>query len=166
MATDAKRPEYIFYEADALIEQDEVVAASKLLYGLTEQFPEYGRAYNHLGFIYEMKYRDFEKAEAYYRKCLALSPEYTAVYLNYAALLSNQRRTDELEELLNRALKCPGINIARIHKEFGILHELRAEYDASTEAYKRAIAFSFVQTEIDALMLSVDRVRQKKHFLN
>ncbi|MEM0998792.1 MAG: tetratricopeptide repeat protein [Bacteroidota bacterium] len=159
------RPEATFYEADQLIEAGKISEAAELLYQLLKDHPDFGRAYNHLGYIYETKYRDLQKAEEFYRKCLELSPEYPAIYLNYSILLSGQGRLEELEELLHRALACPGINRAKIYNEFGIMHEIRGAYDLAVDAYKAAVQFSFVETDIAAYKNSIVRVRKKQSII-
>ncbi|MEM7038609.1 MAG: hypothetical protein AAF570_16610, partial [Bacteroidota bacterium] len=82
-----------------------------------------------------------------------------------AALLSNLRRLDDLEILLHKALECPGINAARIQKEFGVLHELRGEWDAAMEAYQQAVFASLVQADISRYQEAIARVEEKKSFL-
>lgn len=159
-------PEEYFFEADRRINAEEVNEALGLLRELTERFPDYGRAYNHLGFLYETKYRDPAKAEECYRKCLALSPDYPALYLNYAILLNNQQRWEDLEELLRKALRVPGINKSKVHNEYAIMREIQGRYDSAIDEYRKAIHYSFLPDEIAAFEASLERVAQKKGLLN
>jgi len=94
----------MFFEADQLIAEKQIGKAMQLLYDIINEQPDYGRAHNHLGWIYETKYRDYAKAEEHYRAALAYAPEYPAVYQNYAVLLSTVRKFTDLEKVLEKAL--------------------------------------------------------------
>lgn len=165
MAYDPGRPETMFYQADRMIEEGNIAEATKILQELIDNHPDFGRAYNHLGYIFETKYRDYRKAEMYYKKCLEMSPEYPAIYLNYSILLSQQQRFDELEVLLYQALDCPGINKAKVHNEFGMMYEMKGQYDRAIEEYKKAIRFSFEDKHIGNYKKSIERAAEKKNFL-
>ena len=104
-----EKPEALFVQANRLIEEGKPVKAAKILIRLIGEYSNYGRAYNHLGFLWETEFRNLEKAEECYKACLQHSPEYPAIYYNYAVLLSTLERFEELGDLLNKALKVPGI---------------------------------------------------------
>lgn len=159
-------PEAMFYEADLMIERGKITEATRLLMELIEKFPAFGRAYNHLGYIYETKFRDITRAEAYYKKALELAPDYPGAYLNFSILLSNQERWDDLKQLLTKALSCPGIHKGKIHSEFGIMHEIRGEFDAAVESFKAAIRYSFTEAEVETYKAAIRRVLDKKIILN
>lgn len=159
-------PEAYFFEADRLINAGEANKAYILLEECVEKFPDFGKAYNHLGFIQETQYKSPQKAEPFYLKCLELSPDYPAVYLNYSVLLSTHERYEELEKLLETALTVPGMNKAKVYNEYGIMHEVRSNYDSAIEAYRKAIQFSFIQANIKSYEASIERVESKKRLLN
>ena len=159
-------PEAYFFEADRLINANDANGAYTYLQACIRKFPDFGKAYNHMGFIQETKYRDPQKAEEFYLKCLDLSPDYPAVYLNYGVLLSTHERYDELKELLERALDVPGMNKAKIYNEYGIMHEVKGEYASALEYYRKAIQASFVATDIQSFEASIDRVKTKQSLLN
>ena len=157
-------PEAMFVQADALIEAGNTVGAAELLSRLIDQFPTFGRAYNHLGYLWETKFRDLVKAETYYKACLQYSPEYPAIYYNYAVLLSTQERWEELEDLLSRALQVKGITKAKIYNEFAIMHEVKSNYSEAIEAYRQAIKYSFSQKDIHTYRNSMARTLEKQTF--
>lgn len=157
-------PELMFFESDRLINAGQINEAARLLMKLIGTYPDFGRAYNHLAFIYETKYRDYKQAETYYQKCLELAPDYTAVYLNYSILLSTQERHEELQVILEKALTCPGINRAKIWNEYGIMYEIQERYEEAIEAYRKAIRLSFIQPDIQSYKDSIQRVQEKKTF--
>lgn len=159
-------PEAYFFEADRLINANEANQAYALLEECIARFPDFGKAYNHLGFIQETKYRDPKTAETFYLKCIKLSPEYPAVYLNYSVLLSTHERYDDLVNLLEKALEVSGINKAKIYNEYGIMHEVKGNYGSAIEHYQKAIQFSFIAANIKAYESSIERVRNKQSLLN
>lgn len=155
----------MFFDADEKIRNGQIVEAKDMLINLINQFPEYGRAYNHLGWIYETKYKDYRTAEDYYRKALEFAPDYPAVYLNFAIVLSSLEKFDELENLLNKALSVPGIAKDKIYNEFGIMYELKGEYLKAIDYYKRAINASLAEKDIEIYRESINRCKTKREIL-
>jgi tetratricopeptide (TPR) repeat protein len=152
----------LFFKADNDIKDGLIAEAFDTLSYIIEQDLEYGKAYNHLGWIYETKYKNFGKAEECYKLALKYSPEYTAIYINYAILLSTLEKFDELNPILERALKVPGINKSKIWNEYGIMYELQARYQDAVEAYKKGIQTSLVDEDIDRFQKSITRCRKKQ----
>ena len=156
--------EQMFSNADKKINEGNVQEAHQMLIALTDKFPEFGKAYNHLGYIYETKYRDAAMADAYYKYALKYAPNYPATYMNYAVVLSTSERFSELEELLNKALTVPGMNKDRIYNEFGIMKELQGLYDDAMAYYRKAITYSFVEKDIELYDKSINRCNIKKKY--
>ncbi|MCX7943910.1 MAG: hypothetical protein N2746_05315 [Deltaproteobacteria bacterium] len=156
----------MFFDADEKIKNGKIVEARDILIDLITKSPEYGRAYNHLGWLYETKFKDFVVAESYYKKALELVPNYPATYINYSIFLSNLGRFDELEELLNRAISVPGISKDRVYNEFGIMYELKGEFLKAIEYYKKAIYASLSEKDINLYREAIDRCNLKKEILD
>jgi tetratricopeptide (TPR) repeat protein len=156
----------LFLRADDLIKDNCISEAINILNEITEKDPGFGRAYNHLGFIYETKYQDFKKADEYYRMSLEKAPDYLPGYYNYAVLLSTLKRYDELKSHLEKALEKPGINKGSIFTEFGIMYEAQGEYDKAIEMFKEAIKNLFDSKIIETTVGSINRCKQKKDILN
>ncbi|MCB9235430.1 MAG: tetratricopeptide repeat protein [Bacteroidia bacterium] len=154
-------PESLFVQADRLIEENKSQEAMAILQEILHEHPGFGRAYNHLAFIYETKLRDYVRAEENYRKCLELSPDYPAVYLNYAILLSGQERFDEVKVLLEKAMDVPGMNKSKVYNEYGIMHEMGGDLEQAIYYYKAAIQKAFSEKEIEAYQNNISRVRKK-----
>ena len=79
-----------FAEADQMIKDNKITEAMTSLHEIVQDYPDFGKAYNHIGFVYETKFKDLDKAEEAYQKALKISPEYSATYLNYAVVLSTR----------------------------------------------------------------------------
>src|SRR5262245_55146485 len=59
--------EEYFMQVDKLFADNEFVQGKKLLEEILEMEPAYGRAHNHLGWLYYAKLDNFEKAEYHYK---------------------------------------------------------------------------------------------------
>ena len=161
-----QRLDDLFFEADALIKEKKTTEAVGVLEALLTEAPDYGKAYNHLGWIYETWYRDHRKAEENYRKCMALTPEYTPVYLNLSITLSNLGKYDDQQAVLSSALKIPGIDRPGIYNELGIMHELKGDYEQAMVNYKEAIRSTLVDANLDLYASSLERCKKKQRLLN
>ena len=58
--------EILFFEVSKAIDQHNIGAAKQLLDEILLIDPGYGRAHNHLGWIYETKIKDFKNAQRHY----------------------------------------------------------------------------------------------------
>lgn len=155
----------LFFEADQLIAEKKFADAINMLESILIEAPEYGKAYNHLGWIYETKYKDIKKAEEFYKKCVLYSPDYPAIYINLAVVLSSQGKYDELEAHLNRALQVPGVDKASMYNEFGIMYELQGKFNQAIENYKNAIRNTLSESTLETYNNSIKRCKTKMELL-
>jgi tetratricopeptide (TPR) repeat protein len=155
----------LFFEADNLIKDKHFPEAIQKLEAILTDDPTYGKAYNHLGWIYETQYRDYIKSEELYRKCIAISPNYTSAYGNLSITLSTLNKLDEQEKLLHQALTVPGIDKPMILNEFGIMYEMKGDFDKAIEHYKKAIIASLNDANIEIYSKSVERCKKKKEMM-
>ncbi len=155
-----------FQLADLDIKDGFIEKAYETLNNILKENPTFGKAHNHLGWMNETKFQDYAKAEEHYKKALELSPDYTAVYYNYAILLSTQQRWDELNQLLEKALKVPGINKSTIYNEYGIMFEAIEEYDNAISHFKDAARACMDNATMDKFLDSVERCKRKKTLFN
>jgi tetratricopeptide (TPR) repeat protein len=156
----------LFYRADNEIKDGLIGEALDTLTQIIGQDAQFGKAYNHLGWIYETKEKDYQKAEECYRLALKYASDYTPVYLNYAILLSTLKRYSELEAHLERSLEVPGINESKIWNERGIMYELQGRYGDAIEAYKKSIQLSLVNEDIERFETSINRCKKKRTIEN
>lgn len=152
----------LFFRADNDIKDGNIVDAFDTLNYIIEQDIEYGKAYNHLGWIYETKYKNYNKAEECYRLALKYAPGYIPVYLNYSIVLSTLEKFDILEKLLAQALKIEGIDKSKIWNEYGIMYEMQEKYSDAIQAFKNAIKLSLNNQEIESYEQSIDRSKKKQ----
>jgi len=155
----------LFFEADKKIKEEKIVEARDMLLQAVQLDPNFGRAYNHLGWIYDTKYKDYGKAEEAYKKALEVSPEYVPIYLNYAILLNNLMKDKELVEVLEKGLKVPGVDVRGIHREYGMMQERQGKYGEARESYTKALQNSWVDSDIKYYEESIQRCNNKEKIL-
>lgn len=158
--------EQLLSNADQLIKDNKIEEAVALLERIIQEEPTFGKAHNHLGFIYETKIKDYTKAELHYKIAYQTSSDYCAIYYNYAILLSNLKRFDELRELLTKAETVVGINRSTINNEWAIMYEAEGNLDKAIEHYKLVASSTFDNKTLDIAISSVERCNRKKAFLS
>lgn len=156
------RLEELFRQADLDIKDGYYESAVKKLEDILVENPNFGKAYNHLGWMYETKFRDLRKAEEFYQKALERAPEYPAIYTNYSILLSTLGKYQELELLLNQALAVPGVDKATIYNEFGIMYEQQGDYEKAIDFYKQCGRSTLAKETLDRAVASIDRCKTKQ----
>jgi tetratricopeptide (TPR) repeat protein len=139
--------------------------ATNKLEKIIDMDPNFGKAYNHLGYLYEVKFKEFEKGETLYKLCLEKSPMYPPVYYNYAVLLSTLGKYEELKDLLDTAINIPGITKSTIYNEYAIMYEQQAQLTEAIEFYKKCALDTLDKGVIERAKASIDRCKMKQEFL-
>jgi tetratricopeptide (TPR) repeat protein len=139
--------------------------ATNKLEKIIDMDPDFGKAYNHLGYLYEVKFKEYEKGETLYKLCLEKSPMYPPVYYNYSVLLSTLGKYDELKELLDTAINIPGITKSTIYNEYAIMYEQQAQLDEAIAYYKKAALSTLDKGVLERAKGSIDRCKMKKELL-
>jgi tetratricopeptide (TPR) repeat protein len=149
-------------QANLEIKNGKYEVASNILEKIIDIDSNFGKAYNHLGYLYEVKFKEFEKGETLYKLCIEKSPMYPAVYYNYAVLLSTLGKYDELNELLNQAINIPGVNKSTMYNEYGIMYEQQGKFDQAIEFYKKCALETLDHNVLNRAKESMDRCKLKK----
>lgn len=152
-------------QANLEIKNGKYEVASNLLEKIIDIDPNFGKAYNHLGYLYEVKFKEYEKGETLYKLCIEKSPMYPSVYYNYAILLSTLNKWEELQALLDQAMNIPGITKATIYNEYAIMYEQQGQLDKAIEHYKKAGMNTLDKNVLDRAKTSIERCQAKKTFL-
>lgn len=149
-------------QANLEIKNGKYEVASNILEKIIDIDANFGKAYNHLGYLYEVKFKEFEKGETLYKLCLEKSPLYPAVYYNYAVLLSTLGRFDDLKALLDTAITIPGVTLATMYNEYAIMHEQQGKLDDAIAYYKKCGLHTLDKNVLNRAKDSIDRCKLKK----
>lgn len=153
--------EELFNNADLDIKAGKLEAAVETLEQILREEPTFGKAYNHLGWLNETKFKNLNQAEKYYKLALQYAPEYTAAYKNYAILLSTLKKFDTLKEILEQSLQVPGMDKANVYNEYGIMYEQMEQYETAIKYYKDAAKATISDKFMQAAMDSIKRCNTK-----
>tara|TARA_R100000935_G_scaffold57523_1_gene91650 strand:- start:13509 stop:14003 length:495 start_codon:yes stop_codon:yes gene_type:complete len=156
------RLEEMLSSANTDIKNGQYEKAENTLEEIIKIDPNFGKAYNHLGYLYEVKFKEFDKGETLYKMCLEKSPMYPAIYYNYAVLLSTLQKWDELKELLDQAMNIPGVTKATVYNEYAIMYEQQGKLDLAIENYRNAGLNTLDQATLDRAKSSIARCKSKK----
>ncbi len=158
--------EELFIQADRLINEGSTMEAVEKLSQILKRNPRFGKAYNHLGWIYETKYKNSQRAEEYYKAAMAYAPNYNAAHLNYGYFLSNAGRFDELKTHLDKMSNLPGIAQDTIANEYAIMYEMQSNPQAAIDFYQKAAIVTLDSAKLDKYKDSIERCRKKIELLS
>lgn len=158
--------EEMFAQADRLLNESKIMEAVEKLSQILRRNPRFGKAYNHLGWVYETKYKNMQRAEEYYKAAMQYAPNYNAAYLNYSYFLSNLGRFDELRAHLERISNIPGIARDTIANEYAIMYEMQGNLEEAIDHYRKAAILTLDITKLDKYKESVERCRRKMEIID
>ncbi|MEB3182175.1 MAG: tetratricopeptide repeat protein [Nostocaceae cyanobacterium] len=158
--------EEMFAQADTFIKEDRPREAVELLLKILQRNPQFGKAYNHLGWVYENKYKDYAHAEEYYKNAMKYAPHYPAVYLNYAYFLSNCGRFEELKAHLDMALTLPYVLKETIYNEYAIMYEMQQNPEEAINYYVQAAMSTLDKDKLIRFKESINRCQTKIELKN
>ncbi len=124
--------------------------------------PTYGKAHNHLGWLYMYHLHDLDKAERHLKLALKYTSNYNAPYVHMSTLLFDMGRFDACERMLEQADQVPGVEKSFICNEYGRLHEVKGRYRSAIKSYKDAIRWSLNDHEIAIAKDNIKRCRNKR----
>lgn len=158
--------EELFAQADKLINDGAIMDAVDKLSQIIKRNPRFGKAYNHLGWVYETKYKNYPRAEEYYKAAIQYAPHYNAAYLNYSYFLSNLGRFDELKGHLDRVAQIPGIAKDTVANEYAIMYEMQGNLHEAISQYQKAALVTLDGAKLDKYRDGIDRCRKKQEILH
>jgi Tfp pilus assembly protein PilF len=158
--------EELFAQADRMLNEGIILEAVDKLSQIVKRNPRFGKAYNHLGWVYETKYKNYERAEEYYKAAMTYAPHYNASYLNYTYFLSNLGRFDELKAHLDRVSQIPGIAKDTIANEYAIMYEMQGNIQMAMDYYQKAAIVTLDSGKLEKYKNGIERCRKKLEMLN
>jgi tetratricopeptide (TPR) repeat protein len=153
--------ETMLAQANTLIREKRSQEAVELLLMILQRNPHFGKAYNHLGYVYELDYTDYMRAEEYYKKAMKYEPQYSPTYTHYARLLSTCKRFDELKAHLDIALTVRTVSEALIYYEYALMYEMQQNPEAAMNYYIKAAMTTLETDKIAQCQKAIDRCQVK-----
>ncbi|TCI94871.1 hypothetical protein [Tenacibaculum sp. M341] len=159
------RAENLFFEADQLIDENKIIEAKEMLYEIIAEFPDYGRAHNHLGWLYNIKFNNYPKAKRHLELAVKFAPDYHAAYSNYAYLLIDMNMYDDMISFGEKIVRTSVVDKSTILNKMGQAYELKGEIMEAHKHYKLAVKETLNNKALDAIYASINRVKGKMSFL-
>lgn len=157
--------ENLFLEVGKAIDERDISGAKDLLEEILTIDPGYGRAHNHLGWIYETKIKDFDRAKQHYSLAIKFCKgTYPVAYVNYGYLLIEFGHLEEAEIVIEEGLKVKGADKSTLHYQKGKIAEHRQQYKKTLAFYKQAQQLSFNKDFHSLLINEINRVKSKMGF--
>lgn len=153
--------EETYLEAEADIKNSNYVEAFRKYESILIEEPANGPTLNSLGWLSKTQIEDFTKAEAYYKASIASDPQYPHSYLNYATLLTDMERFEELEELLQICFRIPTIEKSWVFMKFGLMEELKLNFGEAIANNEKAILVALSDEKIKDYQQNIDRCKNK-----
>lgn len=150
-----------FLHADALMSNGEIVEAKDILIGILEDEPDYGRAHNHLGWIYVAKLSDYERAGYHLRLAVKFAPDYPAGYFNYGNFLIETGDWEQLGKLAEKALQVTGMYRPYVYRFFAAFHEMSGRPKMAMKFLKQARIESLDQESLVHIESEIKRLKNK-----
>lgn len=151
-----------YLEALEELDYGEPQKALHLFNNIIQTDPEYARAYFHLGDIYYYRFKNYQTAGYYYKKCIELEPEFPDVYLNYLRLLATLEMPKLAEQISAKALQTKGVCKCCIYQQMGNYAEQEKRWDDANELYKLALLNSTGVEDKSTLHDNLQRLKDKK----
>ena len=124
--------------------------------------PTYGKAHNHLGWLYLFHMDEVEKAEMHLRLALKYARQYSAPYVHLIELLFSAERLDEHAKLVAEAMKVPGVGKTYLYNEMGRNVEMKGRITDAIKFYKLAIRWSTDKEQIKVIKENIRRAMGKR----
>jgi Tfp pilus assembly protein PilF len=142
----------------------EIAEAKRALEDILDEEPDFGRAHNHLGWIYYQRLDNYQRAAYHFRLAVKFSPDYPGGHTNYVGLLIDTNQLEKAKAALGAAIQVKGIDKTRVLTEYGRYFELQKDYTKALEYYREAVESSLDMDEMDEIKANVKRVKRKLPF--
>ena len=153
--------EELYLQSEQAIKEGDLIRAKGLIENMLLEDPRSAIAHNSMGWFYRVQFEDYQKAELHYKSAIRFNPDYPHAYWNYANLLMDLERFDELEKLMDRASSLPSLNKAMIFNQLAELREVQGRLDEAVALYKQAIRRSVKNEQIEQFWDSIERCEEK-----
>ncbi len=157
--------ENLFLEVGKAIDDRDISGAKDILEEILSIDPGYGRAHNHLGWIYETKIKDFKRAERHYQLAIKFcNGTYPVVYVNYGYLLIEFGELEKAEKIIEDGLMVQGADKATLYYQKGKIAEHQQNYVQAFRTYQLAQKMNFNKDFHAMLLNEIGRVQSKMSF--
>lgn len=150
-----------FMLADEMITRGEIADAKAILIRIIEDEPDFGRAHNHIGWIYWTKLGDYEKAAMHLDLAVKFSPEYPGGYHNCCWVAFEMGDFAKVFEVAEKGLNVKGVNKANFFRVMAYAMEMNGELKAAIRLIEKAISVTTDNEMMDVFNKDIKRMTSK-----
>lgn len=153
--------EELYLEAETEIKNGNYAEAFRKYESILLEEPGNGPTLNSLGWLCKTQIEDYKKAEAYYQASIKAAPLYPHTYYNYATLLTDMERFEELTRHLQACFSVPTIEKSWIYLKFGLMEELKLNFKEAIDFYEKAMLVTMSDDKVKEYQEHISRCQQK-----
>jgi tetratricopeptide (TPR) repeat protein len=127
--------------------------------------PHFGKAHNHMGWLYIYHLKDWTKAEKHLNLAMKYSPDYAPTYIHLSEMYLQNGRFDDLENMLERAQNIGGVQKAFIFNMKARMQEIKGRYHKAITLNKQAVKWCMNDQEVNNLKAEIKRCRKKRQII-
>jgi len=150
-----------FMLADEMITRGEIADAKVILIRIIEDEPAFGRAHNHIGWIYWTKLSDFEKAAMHLDLAVKFSPDYPGGFHNCCWVAFEMGDFAKVFEVAEKGLNVKGVNKANFFRVMAYAMEMNGELKAAIRLIEKAISVTTDNEMMDVFTNDIKRMNRK-----
>jgi len=153
--------EELYLEAETEIRNSNYAEAFRKYESILYDEPTSAPVHNSLGWLYKTQFDNYSQAESHYIAAIKSDPLYPHAYHNYAILLTDMERYDDLKKHLNRCLDIATLDKSWVYIRFGLMEELNLRFESAIDYYEKAILISLNDEKIKDYRNDIDRCHAK-----
>lgn len=148
--------------AEKAFESNDYIKGMKYLEEVLMREPHFGKAHNHMGWLYIYHLKEWTKAENHLNLAMKYTPGYAPPYIHLAEMYLEQGRFDALEDLLEKALNIGGVQKAFIYNMKARTMEVKGRFSKAIALNKQAIKWCLNDQELNRVKAEIKRCRKKR----
>jgi tetratricopeptide (TPR) repeat protein len=152
----------VYLEAENDIKNNNYTEAFKKYESILFDEPGNAATHNSLGWIYKTQMDNYAKAENHYLAAIKSEPGYPYAYINYALMLMELERFEEMEALIENALKVSSVEKTTLYYRLALGNEIQLKFDEAISCYEKAILYCLNDEKIKSYRTDIERVEEKK----
>jgi tetratricopeptide (TPR) repeat protein len=156
----------VYLEAEHDVKNENYVEAFRKYESILFEEPTNAATHNSLGWIYKTQLDDYAKAESHYLAGINGEPVYPHTYHNYAILLMDLERYDDLEKLVQKALDVETVEKSKLYQRLGFARELQLKFEEAITCYEKASLLTLSIEKIKVYREDLERCREKMQLAN
>ena len=157
--------ETLYYRADELINESKLAEAKEVLLELLMEDPTYAKAHNLLGWIYTHHLLNLVQADRHLKLAIEYGEGFAAPFVNYAILLYESNRFDDLIKHTDDSLYAIGVDRANLLAFKGLALESKKKYSEALATFEEAKVFTFNMEYLNKLNTDKDRIYKKMSWI-